>query len=41
MDVVAQGLLLRELAPGISLADVREATGADVLVDGDVPEMEF
>jgi acetate CoA/acetoacetate CoA-transferase beta subunit len=34
-----QGLLLRERAPGVSVAEIVAATGAELLVTGDVPEM--
>jgi 3-oxoacid CoA-transferase subunit B len=32
IDVTAQGLVLREVAPGVSVADVRSATGAALAV---------
>ncbi len=32
LDVTPDGLVLRELAPGVTVADVRAATGPDVLV---------
>lgn len=32
LDVTAEGLLLRELAPGVTVDQVRAATGADVMV---------
>jgi 3-oxoacid CoA-transferase subunit B len=35
IDVTAAGLVLRELAPGVSVAEVQEATGAPLLLDGD------
>ncbi|MDP4025229.1 3-oxoacid CoA-transferase subunit B [Methylobacterium sp. NEAU 140] len=35
------GLILRERAPGVSIDAVRRATAADLLVAGDIPEMEF
>jgi acetate CoA/acetoacetate CoA-transferase beta subunit len=34
-----QGLVLRERAPGVSVAEIVAATGADLLVIGEVPEM--
>jgi len=34
-----EGLLLRECAPGVSVDDVVAATGAELLIIGDVPEM--
>jgi 3-oxoacid CoA-transferase subunit B len=39
LDVTADGLLLRELAPGVSVEDVRKATGPQVVVDGEPIEM--
>ena len=38
IDVSPHGLLLRELAPGVSVEQIREATGAPLRVpDGDIP----
>ena len=34
IDVTARGLRLRELASGVSLDDVRKATGAELIVEG-------
>jgi 3-oxoacid CoA-transferase subunit B len=39
MDVTAEGLVLRETAPGVSADEVQERTGTRLLVDGAVPEM--
>ncbi|HRW19573.1 MAG TPA: CoA transferase subunit B [Dermatophilaceae bacterium] len=35
MDVTAEGLVLRELAPGVTVEEVREATGPDFRVELD------
>ena len=35
------GLVLRERAPGVTVADVVAATAACLIVDGDVPEMQI
>jgi 3-oxoacid CoA-transferase subunit B len=35
MDVSPHGLLLRELAPGVTVEDVRAKTGPDLLVHGE------
>jgi 3-oxoacid CoA-transferase subunit B len=35
IDVTPDGLVLRELAPGVSLDEVRAATGPQVLVEGE------
>jgi 3-oxoacid CoA-transferase subunit B len=39
IDVTSDGLVLRERAPGVSVDDIRKATGAKLIVAGDVPEM--
>jgi 3-oxoacid CoA-transferase subunit B len=39
LDVTADGLVLRELAPGVSVEDVRKATGPPVALDGTPAEM--
>ncbi len=39
LKVTPDGLRLLERAPGASLDEVRSATGADLLVDGDIPEI--
>ena len=41
IDVDADGFLLRELAPGLTVDDVRAATGAPLRVASDVREMTF
>jgi len=39
LDVTEEGLVLRELAPGVSAEDVVKATEADLVMNGDPPEM--
>ena len=39
LDVDASGLVLRERAPGVSIAEIEQLTGAPLVVRGDVPEM--
>jgi 3-oxoacid CoA-transferase subunit B len=40
VDVTGDGFALRELAPGVSLDQVREATGAPLAVDGEPPPLQ-
>jgi acetate CoA/acetoacetate CoA-transferase beta subunit len=39
IEPIPEGLLLRERAPGVSVADIIDATAARLLVPGSVPEM--
>jgi 3-oxoacid CoA-transferase subunit B len=39
IEVTAEGLVLRERAPGVSVEDLQKATGAPLRVSGDVPEI--
>ena len=39
MDVTPDGLALRERAPGLSVEEIQQATEAELIVSGDVPEM--
>jgi 3-oxoacid CoA-transferase len=41
IDVDAEGFVLREIAPGVTVEDVRAATAAPLRVASDVREMEF
>ena len=41
IEVTKRGLLLRETAPGISAADVQEATEATLAVADDLHEMQL
>jgi 3-oxoacid CoA-transferase B subunit len=39
IDVKPQGLILREVAPGWTAAEVQNLTGAELIVKGQIPEM--
>jgi acetate CoA/acetoacetate CoA-transferase beta subunit len=39
LEPSAQGLILKERAPGVSVEAVRAATAAPLIIRGDVPEM--
>jgi 3-oxoacid CoA-transferase subunit B len=40
IDVTAAGLVLRELAPGVTLAEVQVATGVTLILDGEPKTIE-
>lgn len=41
MDLTDRGFELRELAPGVSIDDVRNATEGRLIIEGDIPEMQL
>lgn len=41
MEVTDKGLKLLERAPGLSVEDIQKATEAQLIVDGEIPEMQF
>jgi 3-oxoacid CoA-transferase subunit B len=41
MDITERGFELRELAPGVSVAQVQAATEGRLIVEGDIPEIFF
>ena len=41
VDVTARGFVLVERAPGVSVEEIRAATGAELHVDGDIPEIVY
>ena len=41
IDVTSLGFELKELAPGVSVDDVKNATEGKLIVDGDIPEIQF
>lgn len=41
LEVTDQGFKLLERAPGISVDDIIKATEADLIIEGEIPEMQF
>lgn len=41
MDVTPNGFKLLERAPGVTVEDIINATEAELIVEGDIPEMQF
>ena len=41
LEVTPQGFKLLERAPGVSVGEIKEKTAGKLLVEGDVPEMDF
>ncbi len=41
IEVTSRGFELKELAPGVSVNDVQNATEGKLIVDGDIPEIQF
>ncbi len=41
LEVVPEGFLLLERAPGVSVAEIKSATEGTLIVEGDIPEMEI
>lgn len=41
IEVKSRGFELKELAPGVSVDDVQNATEGKLIVDGDIPEIQF
>ncbi len=39
MDITPEGIKLRERAPGVSVEDIVNATEANLIVEGEIPEM--
>ena len=39
IEPTERGLVLKERGPGVSVEDIVKATGAKLIVEGDVPEM--
>ena len=41
MDVTPEGFKLLERAPGVSVEEIRKATEAHLIIEGEIPEMNF
>lgn len=41
LEVTPKGFKLLERAPGVSVEDIMKSTEADLIIDGDIPEMQF
>ena len=41
LQVTKSGFKLLERAPGVSVGEIKKATAADLIVEGEVPEMQF
>lgn len=41
LEVVPEGFLLLERAPGVSVAEIKSATEGTLIAEGDIPEMEI
>jgi len=41
MDVTPKGFKLLERAPGVSVEDIIKATEAELIIEGEIPEMQF
>ncbi len=41
MDITPKGFRLLERAPGVSVEDIIKATEADLIIEGEIPEMQF
>ena len=41
LEVTANGFKLLERAPGVSIEEIKNATTADLIIEGEVPEMQL
>lgn len=41
LEVTPKGFKLLERAPGVSVEDIMKSTEADLIIDGEIPEMQF
>ena len=41
LEVTANGFKLLERAPGVSVEEIKNATAADLIIEGEISEMQF
>ena len=41
IEIVAEGFLLLERAPGVDIEEIQKATEGNLIISGNVPEMKF
>mgnify|MGYP001404691977 FL=1 len=41
LEVTKEGFKLLERAPGVSVEEIKKATAADLIIEGEIPEMKF
>ncbi len=41
LEVTPAGFKLLERAPGVSVQEIKKATEADLIIEGEIPEMQF
>jgi len=41
LEVTENGFKLLERAPGVSVEDIKNATAADLIIEGETPEMKL
>lgn len=41
LEITPKGFKLLERAPGVSVEDIIKATEADLIIEGDIPEMKI
>ncbi len=41
LDVTPQGFRLLERAPGVTVEEIKEKTSGKLIVEGEIPEMQF
>ena len=41
LEITQNGFKLLERAPGVSVEDIKNSTAADLIIEGEIPEMKF